>query len=96
MTASGGTRNNKGKKKVGAPPPIDTATLSIFTPAPIDRDFVPYSQRPILRLIEVWDTIAVYHIFPYIILNFVNNDFHDADQTSSPAIPIQHADSNAF
>jgi len=81
MTASGETRKNKSKKKIGTRPPIDKTTLSIFMPAPIDLDFVPYTRRPMLRrnmpLIDEWDSIVVNHIFPYIILSFVNDDFHD-------------------
>jgi hypothetical protein len=52
----------------------DRKGLTIFMPAPIDWDFVPYPRRPMLRrnigLINPLHSSILSHIFPYILLVF--------------------------
>jgi hypothetical protein len=95
MAAAGGTRRKKVKKRTKARLATDKKTLSIFMPAPIDRDFAPYTRRPILRcnmrlIYDLWQPMIA-NIFPFIILK---GDFHDTAQAASHTIPGQNADSH--
>jgi hypothetical protein len=52
----------------------DRKGLTIFMPAPIDWDFVPYPRRPMLqrnmRLIDPLYPVILSHIFPYVMSVF--------------------------
>ncbi len=52
----------------------DRKKLTIFMPAPIDWDFVPYPRRPMLRcnmrLIDPLHPMILSHIFPYVMSVF--------------------------
>ena len=45
--------------------PIDTKKLKIFMPGPIDKDFVPYMWRPMMRLLSYQYPVVRASIFPY-------------------------------
>jgi len=95
MAAARVIRKKRAKKTARAPLATDKKTLRIFMPAPIDRDFAPYTRRPLLRckmhlIYGLWDAMIA-NIFPYIILK---GDFHDTAQAASHTIPDRNANSH--
>jgi hypothetical protein len=97
MAGVGRKRKKNAKKRVGSRSATVKKTLSVFMPAPIDRDFVPHTRRPILRcnmrlIYDLWHPMIA-NILPYILLK---GDIHSTAQAASHTILGRNADSHAL